>query len=112
MLHELFNKKNFLFIMLKEIFNTWRYDIFASMMRLLKISSFIVIAVLALNSCKPKAGTNAYLHMKTKPSQQERKANKRTVRRQEKMYNKQMLSNRKHLFGSKRDPHGAKKPGK
>ena len=82
------------------------------MISFLKISSFILITVFALNSCKPKAGTNAYLHLKTKPSQQEQKATKRTVRKQEKMYNKQMLHNRKHLFGSKRDPHGAKKPGK
>lgn len=77
------------------------------MIRLFKIIPFtflIFLAISTLNSCRPKAGTNPYLHMKTKPSVQEQKMNKRTVRRQEKMYKKQMLHNRKHLFGKKRDP--------
>jgi hypothetical protein len=81
------------------------------MIRLFKITAFTILVFLVistLNSCRPKAGTNPYLHMKTKPSAQEAKMNKRTVRRQEKMYNKQMLHNRKHLFGKKRDPEAPK----
>jgi hypothetical protein len=74
------------------------------MIRLLKISVFLFLISFTAISCRPKAGTNAYQHMKMKPSQQEAKMNKRTVRRQEKMYKKQMLSNRKHLFGRKRAP--------
>lgn len=74
------------------------------MIRLFKISVFLLALSFVFNSCKPKAGTNAYLHMKVKPSQQEQRDNKRVIKRQERMYKKQMLSNRKHLFGRKRAP--------
>ncbi|MGZ4079589.1 MAG: hypothetical protein ACXVDT_08140 [Bacteroidia bacterium] len=82
------------------------------MIRLCRIQNIIVISLFVisiLSACRPKAGTNAYLHMKVKPSQQEQRTNKKVIRRQEKMYRKQMLSNRKHLFGSKRDPEAPKK---
>ena len=78
------------------------------MIRLFRIFVFLLICALTISSCRPKAGVNAYQHMKVKPSQQEARDNKRVVRRQAKMYRKQMLTNRKHLFGRKRDPQAPK----
>lgn len=77
------------------------------MIRFSKIILLVLSAcflVVASPSCKPKAGKNAYLHMKNKPSTKEQKQNKKIVKRQEKMYKKQMHTNRKRLFGRKTAP--------
>ena len=85
--------------------------IFVGMMRFSKIILLILSAnffIVAFPSCKPKAGTNAYLHMKTKPSAKQQNQNKRIIKRQEKMYKKQIRTNRKRLFGRKTAPKAPK----
>jgi hypothetical protein len=46
--------------------------------------------------------------MKTKPSAKQQNQNKRIIKRQEKMYKKQIRTNRKRLFGRKTAPKAPK----
>ncbi|HEY0030637.1 MAG TPA: hypothetical protein VGC65_07760 [Bacteroidia bacterium] len=62
-----------------------------------------------VSSCKTEAGHNKYKEAKVRPSQKQLKADKKHNKRAAKGYEKQMQKNRKHLFGSKRDPGAPRK---
>lgn len=64
---------------------------------LLKIGCIVLL--LALFSCKPKAGHNRYREAKVRPSEKQLREDKKQIKRGSKAYRKQLRSNRKHLFG-------------
>ncbi|CAN5550821.1 hypothetical protein BH10BAC1_BH10BAC1_11230 [soil metagenome] len=62
-----------------------------------------------IQSCKSKGAYNEFRNAKTRPSERQARADKKVIARTNKNYKKQMRSNRKRLFGSKRDPGAPKK---
>ncbi len=65
---------------------------------------FLLVGVIVSSCQRNKGASNPYLHMKKKPVEQMKAADKRTIKRGNKAYKKQLQSNRKHLFGKKRAP--------
>ncbi len=77
------------------------------MNRLLRIAIITAISVFILstiNSCHKKGPSNPYLHMKSKPSQEEKKQNQKIIKRSTKVYKKQLGDNRKRVFGRRKAP--------
>ncbi len=60
-------------------------------------------------SCKSKGAYNEFRNAKVRPSERQTRADKKVIARGDKNYKKQLLKNRKKLFGSKRDPHAPRK---
>lgn len=83
-----------------------KVTIFAlEMMRFFKILSLIaVVLILALGACKSKGPHNPYLKMKTKPSEQLQRENKKVIKKGNRQFKRQEGKNRKHLFGRKKPP--------
>lgn len=77
------------------------------MLRILKIFTLLlafVFTIGGMESCKTKSGHNKYREAKVRPSEKQMRADKKAIARGNKNYKKQLLTNRKRLFGSKRDP--------
>jgi len=76
------------------------------MSKALKIISLIFLCLLLSTSysCKSKGAYNKYRNAKVRPSEKQMRADKKAIARGNKNYKKNLLSNRKRLFGSKRDP--------
>lgn len=64
----------------------------------------VVISSLVLGSCRSKGPHNSYLKMKTKPSEQLQRENKKVIKKGNKQFKRQEGKNRKHLFGRKKPP--------
>lgn len=76
------------------------------MLKTLKIISllFLCLVLSPTFSCKTRSGHNKYREAKVRPSEKQMRADKKAIARGNKNYKKQLLTNRKRLFGSKRDP--------
>lgn len=70
----------------------------------LKIFFFILVFTSIVSSCHKKGASNPYLHMKTKPSEKQLKADKKIIKKGNRAYRKKEESSRKHLFGRKHAP--------
>lgn len=67
--------------------------------------TFLLLLLALPYSCKRSKGPyNPYLKMKTKPTEQMRKADKKIVKKGNKTYERQLGKNRKKLFGRKKPP--------
>ena len=80
--------------------------IFVKMARFLKIP-FITFAFLILSmmaSCRSRGPYNPYLHKKEKPNKIQMDEDKKTIKKGNKAYKKQLGNNRKHLFGRRKAP--------
>lgn len=75
---------------------------------MLKYFSLVFISVIipiTMDSChKHGAGYNPYLHMKTKPSQQQNQENTRILSKRKKAYTRQLGDSRKRIFGRRKPP--------
>ena len=60
--------------------------------------------VSAMDACKSSSPYNPYLHMKTKPSEAERKVDKKIIKQGNRAYKRQLGKNRRRLFGLKKAP--------
>ena len=76
------------------------------MRRTLKIISLLFLCLLLSTtySCKTKSGHNKYREAKVRPSEKQMRADKKAIAKGNRNYKKNLLSNRKRLFGKKRDP--------
>ncbi len=77
------------------------------MLKTLKISFQVlafVFIVGSTESCKSKGAYNKYRSAKVRPSEKQMRDNKKIIAKSNKNYKKNLLSNRKRLFGNKRDP--------
>lgn len=77
------------------------------MLRILKTFTLLlafVFTTAGMHSCKSKGAYNKYRNAKVRPSEKQMRADKKAIARGNRNYKKQMLTNRKRLFGSKRDP--------
>ncbi len=85
---------------------SYEFLTFVTMRVTLKIFSLLFLCSLlgATYSCKTKVGHNKYREAKVRPSERQMRADKKAIAKGNRNYKKQMLSNRKRLFGSKRDP--------
>ena len=81
--------------------------IFVLMQRSLKITAVLFAFLFILGgmvSCKSKGAYNKYRSAKVRPSEKQMRADKKIIAKSNKNYKKNLLSNRKRLFGNKRDP--------
>ena len=76
------------------------------MSKALKIISLLFLCLLLSTtfSCKTKSGHNKYREAKVRPSEKQMRADKKAIARGNRNYKKNLLSNRKRVFGKKRDP--------
>lgn len=76
------------------------------MSKALKIISLIFLCLLLSTtySCKTKSGHNKYREARVRPSEKQMRADKKAIAKGNRNYKKNLLSNRKRLFGNKRDP--------
>jgi hypothetical protein len=78
------------------------------MMRWFRITIIALLAVFLLStivSCRRSHRPyNPYLHMKTKPSEEQAKQNKRAMRKGKRAYKDQLGDSRKRLFGRRKPP--------
>ncbi len=76
------------------------------MSKVFKAISFLFLCLLLSTSysCKTKSGHNKYREAKVRPSEKQMRTDKRAIAKGNKNYKKNLLTNRKRLFGSKRDP--------
>lgn len=69
------------------------------------ITVIVVLILSTMNSCHKKSGPyNPYLHMKTKPSQEQLKQDKKIQKRGNKAYKRQLGDSRKRIFGRRKPP--------
>lgn len=80
------------------------------MLKTLKTISLLLLCLVLSTtySCRTKSGHNKYREAKVRPSEKQMRADKRAIAKGNKNYKKQLLTNRKRLFGSKRDPKAPK----
>ena len=59
-----------------------------------------------MDSCKSRGPYNPYEHMKRtkRPNEIQLRADKKTIKKNNKIYKRQMGTNRKHLFGRRKPP--------
>ena len=76
------------------------------MRRTFKIISLLFLCLLLSTtySCKSKGAYNKYRNAKVRPSEKQMRADKKAIAKGNKNYKKHLMTNRKRLFGSKRDP--------
>ena len=74
--------------------------------RTFKIISLLFLCLLLSTtySCKTKSGHNKYREAKVRPSEKQMRADKKAIAKGNRNYKKNLLSNKKRLFGNKRDP--------
>ena len=66
---------------------------------------FFLLLGAITSSCHRNSGaSNPYLHMKRKPVETMKESDNRALRKAKRAYKREMLNNRKHLFGRKRAP--------
>jgi len=89
-------------------FSSLKHDylrfLMARTFRKILITLTSICILIAMDSCRHKGPYNPYLHMKTKPSEQQAKEKKRILKRGNRAYKKQLGDNRKQIFGRRKPP--------
>jgi hypothetical protein len=68
------------------------------------VSSFIILCVIGLFSCRSTGASNPYRTARVRPSERQIKEDTKTIKRMKRNYKKQLRSNRKYILGKKRAP--------
>lgn len=77
------------------------------MQKIFKNTVFILIFIftaIIMDSCKSRGPYNPYVHLKRKPNEIQMRADKKTIKKNNRIYKRQMGTNRKHVFGRRKPP--------